>query len=56
MNIKLGKFEANIPLSALIIVGLVADNAIANVCKKKAYDTYAEKVIEVANSSKVEES
>lgn len=56
MNIKLGKFEANVPLSALIIVGLVADNAIANICKKKAYENYAAKVVEVASSSKAEES
>lgn len=56
MNIKLGKFEANVPLSALIIVGLVADNAIANLCKKKAYESYAKNVVELANSSSSEES
>jgi len=56
MNIKLGKFEANVPLSALIIVGLVADNAIANICKKKAYENYVEKVKVITGNSEVEES
>lgn len=53
MNIKLGKFEASIPLSALIIVGLVADNAIANLCKKKACEKYIDVV---ASSSEKGES
>lgn len=56
MNIKLGKLEAKIPLSVVIVGGLIVDNIVANLCKKKAYDTYAEKVVEVVNSSNSEES
>lgn len=36
MNIKLGKFEANVPTALALFGLLVVDNVYANHCKKKA--------------------
>ena len=35
MNIKVGKFEANVPAWAFLLAALVADNMYANHCKTK---------------------
>lgn len=36
MNIKIGKFEANVPTALALFGLLVVDNVYANHCKKKA--------------------
>ena len=35
MNIKVGKFEANVPAWAFLLAALVADNMYANHCNTK---------------------
>lgn len=47
MNIKIGKFEAEVSGMLLFIGALIADNVYANHCKKKAVDNYMESVVEL---------
>lgn len=37
MNIKVGKFEANVPAWAFVLAALLADNMYANHCKNKSF-------------------
>lgn len=47
MNIKLGKFEANVSGIMLFVVATIADNMYANHCRKKAINKYMESVVEL---------
>lgn len=40
MNIKIGKFEAEVSGMLLFVGALIADNVYANHCKKKAVGKY----------------
>ena len=47
MKIKVGKFEANVSGGLLLVGALIADNLYANHCKKKAFKTYCDSVVDL---------
>ena len=55
MKIKLGKFEADIPMTGVIIVALIVDNMYANHCDKKSYGKLVNETFK-DHSKKEEES
>ena len=56
MNIKIGKFEANVPAWAFLLAALVADNMYANHCNNKRVQMYIDAEDVENNSEEDEES
>ena len=56
MNIKIGKFEANVPAWAFLLAALVADNMYANHCNNKRAQMYIDAVENNSEEEEDEES
>lgn len=56
MQIKLGKFSAEIPALLLVIGAVIADNMYVNHCKKKSYEKALDALVQSQNDNEEEES
>ena len=56
MQIKLGKFSAEVPAVLLVIGAIIADNMYVNHCKVKSYEKAVNALVQSQNEEDEEES